>query len=150
MRLPDAIRKQFADYGRQGGKARATKMSAQARHATARRAAASRWIRDRFGASSFAALGLPGGDIVDAGLKHLADGTVSTESLLVSLAAPRLRREGIPVGPVQSEPEDRLYELLSAAMGDLAHARYAAHLQQIVSFADACHLARRHRSPDAK
>lgn len=149
MRLPDSIRKRFADYGRQGGKARAAKMSADARRATASRAAASRWIRDRYGASSFAALGLPGGETVDTGLAHLRDGTISAESLVVSLAAPRLRREGIPVGSVQSEPEDRLYEILSAAMGDLAHARYAAHLEEIASFADACRLARRRRSHHA-
>jgi hypothetical protein len=149
MRLPDTIRKQFADYGRQGGKARAAKLDPEARQATARRAASSRWIRDRFGAPSFAALGLPGGEMVDTGLKHVADGTVSVESLLLSLAAPRLRREGVPVGSVQSEPEDRLYELLLAEAGDLAHARYAAHLQQIASFADACQLARRQRSRDA-
>jgi len=66
------------------------------------------------------------------------------------LAAPRLRREGVPVGPVQTDPEDRLYDLLSAAMGDLAHARYLAHLQQIASFADACRLARRQRGPRAQ
>jgi hypothetical protein len=148
MKLPDTIRKQFAHYGGQGGKARAAKLGPEARQAIARRAAASRWIRDRFGATSFATLGLPGGETVDTGLKHLAEGTVSVESLLLSLAAPRLRREGVPVGRVLPEPENRLYELLSAE-GDLAHARYAAHLQQIASFADACHLARRPRSPDA-
>lgn len=149
MKLPDTIRKQFAHYGRQGGKARAAKLGPEARQATARRAAASRWIRDRFGATSFATLGLPGGETVDTGLKHLAEGTVSVESLLLSLAAPRLRREGVPVGRVLPEPENRLYELLSVEAGDLAHARYAAHLQQIASFADACHLARGPRSPDA-
>lgn len=148
MKLPDEIRKRFAGYGRLGGKARAAKMNADARRATARRAAAARWMRERFGASSFATLGLPGGDMVDTGLAHLADGTISAESLVVSLAAPRLRREGVPVGPVQTDPEDRLYELLSAA-GDLAHARYAAYLQQIASFADACRLARRQRASDA-
>jgi len=143
MKLPDAIRKQFVDYGRLGGRARAAKVRPESRQAIARRAAASRWIRERFGASSFADLGLPGGDLVDTGLSDLANGTVSAESLVVSLAAPRLRREGVPVGRVQSDPEDRLYELLSSKIGGLAHARYSAHLQQIASFADACRLARR-------
>ena len=51
------------------------------------------------------------------------------ESLLVSLAAPRLHREGVPIGQVHSDPEDRLYDLLSRS-GDLAHARYGAYLRQ--------------------
>ena len=151
MRLPEDIRRRFIRYGRQGGKARADRVDAEGRRAIARRAASSRWIRERFGAPSFGALGLPGGDIVDSGLAHLADGTVSPESLVVSLAAPRLRREGVPVpiGTVHMDAEDRLYDLLSAVAGDLAHARYAAYLEQIASFADACHLARR-RAPGAR
>jgi len=150
MKLPKEIRKRFVTYGREGGKTRAARMSSEARRATARRAASSRWIRERFGDSSLAELGLPGGDMVDRGLADLADGTISPESLVVSLAAPRLRREGLPIGSVQADPEDRLYELLSRATGDLAHARYAAYLQQIASFADACRFARRRRAADAK
>ena len=117
-------------------------MSSAARKAVARQAATSRWVRERFGASSFAALGLPGGDIVDAGLADLARGQVTVESLLVSLAAPRLRREGVPVGPPQTDPEDRLYRLLAERGGDLAHARYGAYRRQVVSFADACRVVR--------
>ncbi len=152
MKLPEDIRKRFARYGRQGGKARALRLQPQGRRVIARRAAASRWIRERFGASNFAELGLPGGEIVDTGLAHLADGTVSPESLAVSLAAPRLRREGVPVpaSSVQTEAEDRLYDLLSSANGELAHARYAAYLEQIVSFADACAVARRRRTSGAR
>ena len=152
MKLPEGIRKRFIHYGRQGGEARAARMSADARRSTARRAANSRWMQERFGASSFAALGLPGGDIVDTGLAHLAAGTISPESLLVSLAAPRLRREGVPVpsGSVHADPEGRLYDELAAANAELAHARYAAYLHQIASFADACRFARRRRASDAK
>ena len=118
-------------------------MKPEARSAVARRAATTRWIRRRFGAPSFEALGLPGGDLVDAGLADLADDETSIESLLVSLAAPRLRREGVPVGPVQEDPEGRLYDLLSRDAGELAHSRYGAYLRQMVSFANACHRARR-------
>lgn len=142
MRLPKEIREQFQRYGGAGGRARAARMGPDARKAVARRAAAGRWIRARFGASSFAALGLPGGDIVDAGLADLAAGKRTAESLLVSLAGPRLRREGIPLGSVQSDPENGLYDLLVQSAGDLAHARYGAYLRQVVSFADACHGAR--------
>lgn len=152
MKLPEDIRERFVRYGRQGGKTRARRVNAGRRREIAKRAASSRWIRERFGASSFAALGLPGGEIVDTGLAHLADGTVSPESLAVSLAAPRLRREGVPVpaSSVHAEPEDRLYALLSATAGDLAHARYAAYLEQIVSFADACRTAKGWRASVAK
>jgi hypothetical protein len=87
-------------------------------------------------------LGLPGGELVDAGLADLAGGVASPEALVVSLAAPRLRREGVPVQAVESDPENRLYAGLVETEGDLAHARYNALRQQIVSFANACRSAR--------
>src|SRR5262245_37381371 len=124
MRLPGSIREQFRRYGRAGGRKRSAGLTPGARSTIARGAAAARWIRARFGAPSFGALGLPGGFLVDAGLADLAAGRVTVESLLVSLAAPRLRREGVPVGPVQADPEQRLYELLCRTEGDLAHSRY--------------------------
>lgn len=97
-----------------------------------------RWTRHRFGASSFEELGLPGGEMVDVGLSDLAHVRETVESLLVSLAAPRLRREGVPVGEVLKDPEDRLYELLCETSGDLAAFRYRAHLDEMTSFANAC------------
>lgn len=142
MKLPAVIRERFRRYGRDGGRARAARMHPDARKAVARRAAAVRWIRQRFGAPSFEALGLPGGDIVDAGLADLTTGKMTAESFLVSLAAPRLRREGVPVGPVHDNPEENLYNLVAQSAGDLAHARYGAHLRRIASFADACRGAR--------
>lgn len=101
-----------------------------------------RWIRERFGSSSFESLGLPGGEMVDRGLDHLAAGCVTPESLAVSIAAPRLRREGVPIGATLDEPEKSLYRLLVRSEGVLAHARYGAYLRQLVSFADACRSAR--------
>jgi len=80
--------------------------------------------------------------LVDAGLTDLAAGETTPESLTVSLAAPRLRREGVPVSAVLDDPERRLFDLLSRTEGDLAHARYNAYLRRVVSFADACRLAR--------
>jgi hypothetical protein len=149
MELPDEVREQFRAYGQAGGHRRAARMSAARRRAIARHAAARRWIRERFGATGFEELGLPGGETIDAGLADLAYDRTTPESLAVSLAAPRLRREGVPVGNVLEDPERRLYELLSNTEGDLAHARYNAWLRRLVSFADACHLARldgRHRA----
>ncbi|MFQ5701992.1 MAG: hypothetical protein ACE5HU_09130 [Acidobacteriota bacterium] len=143
MRLPEEIRERFRRQGRAGGRARAARMRPEARKAIARRAAAARWIRERFGAASFQTLGLPGGDIVDAGLAALAAGKTTVESLLVSLAAPRLRREGVPIGPVHANAEDRLHDLIARTAGDdPAHARYAAYLRRMTSFVDACRAAR--------
>ena len=149
MKLPIEIRERFRRYGRTGGRTRAARLSPEARTSVARRAATTRWIRERFGAPSFAALGLPGGELVDAGLAELADGRVELASLVLSLAAPRLRREGVPLGRVHADPEDRLFERLSRSSGDLAHARYNAYLRQISSFADACREARLARARHA-
>jgi hypothetical protein len=142
MKLPKEIRERFRQYGRAGGNRRAERMAPADRRAVARRAATARWTRERFGASSFGELGLPGGDLVDAGLDALASGRVTPEALAVSLAAPRLCREGVPVGSVLDDPERRLFDLLSERDGDLAHARYNAFLRRLVSFADSCRLAR--------
>lgn len=128
---------------------RDSRVGPDSRRVLARRAAVARWTRHRFGAPTFAALGLPGGAMVDAGLADLAAGKASVESLVVSLAAPRLRREGVPVGPIHTDPEDRLYALLWQTDGDLAHARYLAYLRQAASFADACRQARLGRSHGA-
>lgn len=149
MELPPAIRKQFIDFGRAGGHARARKLSAPRRRQIARRASIARWTRQRFGAGSFAELGLPGGALIDEGLEAYADETESVEALLVAIARPRLQREGVPVPSVHYDnPELRCYRLLEKTHGELAHARFLALLEQVSSFADACHIARgphRHR-----
>ena len=142
MRLPTEIRERFRSYGRQGGLARAARTDASERRRTARRAATTRWVAERFGVRHFTDLSLPAGNTVDQGLADLAAERVTPESLLVSLAAPRLRREGVPIGRVESDPERRLYSLLEQTEGDFAHARYKAQLRQIASFADACRLVR--------
>lgn len=149
MRLPPDVREQFRAHGRIGGRTRAARLSARQRRAVARKAATARWIRERFGATSFGELGLPGGDLVDAGLEALAEERSSRESLLVSLAAPRLRREGVPVGRTEEAAEERLYELLEEDSEQLAHARYLANLRQVASFADACRSARQDAGRDA-
>ena len=142
VKLPDDVRTRFREFGRAGGKRRARSLAPKRRSEIARRAATARWIRERFGASRFTDLALPGGDLVDEGLADLACDRTSAASLLVSLAAPRLRREGVPIANPQPDPELRLYRLLSATEGDLAHARYNAHLRLIASFADSCSLGR--------
>lgn len=144
MELPDEVLQQFRAFGRSGGRARARKLSPDRRRRIARTASVARWTRERFGVGRFAELALPGAELVDEGLHDLANDVESVEALLVAIAAPRLRREGIPVpAPAWDDPELRCYRLLEREHGELAHARYLALLDQMQSFADACYLARR-------
>ncbi len=81
---------------------------------------------------------LPGGDLIEKGLRDLADGRESEEALLVSIGAPRLKAAGVPVPPRPFEnPERRLYELLAREDPDSAHSRYNALVRRLVSFEDA-------------
>jgi hypothetical protein len=151
MRLPPALLSEFKRQGRRGGLERARRLTPAARTAIARRAALRRWTRARFGSARFEDLGLPGGAMIDKGLDDLADGIESPESLAVSLAAPRLRREGVPVpAGCLREADWRLYRLLESRNSALAHARYLAWLRQMASFAEACRLARQVRSRHAQ
>lgn len=77
---------------------------------------------------------LPGGDLVEAGLRDLAAGVESIPALLVSIGAPRLRRLGFAVPSALPSPELRLYEQLSRADPDAAHSRYNALVRRLVSF----------------
>lgn len=143
VKLPASIRARFQAFGREGGRKRAARMSPAARRAVARNAAIRRWTQRRFGAPGFESLGLPGGRAVDVGLADLAAQKESVESLAVSLAAPRLKREGVPMaGTPFTDAGIRLYRLLENTSGELAHARYLAWLRQMASFADACAEAR--------
>lgn len=77
---------------------------------------------------------LPGADLVEAGLRDLAVGRESIESLLVSMSALRLRVLGVTVPQPLADAELRLYRLLSDLHGLAAHARYNALVRRIVSF----------------
>jgi hypothetical protein len=77
---------------------------------------------------------LPGHELVAKGIDDLERGIESTESLLVSIGAPRLRRLGLTIAEPLDSPEHRLYELLRAAHGDAAHSKYNAHVRRLVSF----------------
>ena len=144
MKMSPDLRQWFADQGRRGGLRRARKLSPEARRRIAIGAALTRWTKRRFGAQNFESLGLPGGQLVDKGLRDYAAGQSSPEALLVDLAASRLRREGVPVPQPSSgwrkavpDPHLRLYELIEQSAGELAHSRYNALLRQVVSFGDA-------------
>ncbi len=78
--------------------------------------------------------GLPGAELIEQGLRDLAEGSETIESLLVSLAAPALTSLGLVVRTPLVEPELRLYTLLAQQHGDGAHSRYNALVRQVVSF----------------
>lgn len=81
---------------------------------------------------------LPGGDIVRAGLADLGDGRRSAASLVVELAATRLRATGIEVPPASTpEPGHELYRLLEREDPGSAHSTYNALVGRITSFARA-------------
>ncbi|HEX6699744.1 MAG TPA: hypothetical protein VF101_03360 [Gaiellaceae bacterium] len=85
--------------------------------------------------------GLPGAELVEVGLADLERGVESTEALLVSIGAPRLRALGIVVSAPLESPERRLYELLAADDSDAAHSRYNALLRRLVSYERAAECA---------
>jgi len=78
--------------------------------------------------------GLPGADLITAGLADLARGIESEPAFLVSIGAPRLAALGIPVDGALPDPERRLYERLHEVEPDSAHSRYNALIRRLVSF----------------
>lgn len=85
---------------------------------------------------------LPGADLLDAGIRDLAAGRESEASLLVAMAAPRLRALGlsVPAGGGQT-PSHRLYEVISDQDRAGAHSRYNALVRRMVSFCRAAEHA---------
>ena len=77
---------------------------------------------------------MPGSELVEKGLDDLQRGIESTESLLVSIGAPKLRSLGVGVPHGFEEPEMRLYERLAREHGDGAHSRYNALIRRLVSY----------------
>jgi hypothetical protein len=85
---------------------------------------------------------LPGHELVSAGLVDLSAGRESEASLVVAMAAPRLRALGFDVPPsVAEQPGHRLYELLAENHAG-AHSRYNALVGRIASFSRAAEHAR--------
>ena len=77
--------------------------------------------------------------MVEQGLADLARKELSDFSLLVLIAAPRLKRLGIqvPDHPVLRPYEHRLYERLDQRLGAGAHSYYNSLIRRIVSYARA-------------
>jgi hypothetical protein len=81
---------------------------------------------------------LPGGDLIEKGLRDLEAGHETEESLLVSIGSPRLKAAGVPVRQrTFPDAERRLYDRLAREDEDSAHSRYDALVRRLVSFEDA-------------
>ena len=91
---------------------------------------------------------LPEADKILQGLEDLARGHYDSRgALLVTIAAPRLRRLGLDIPPsdeLSLEPELMLYHQLCQEVGAAAYVRYNALLARLVSFEQA--LERRVRA----
>ena len=79
--------------------------------------------------------GIPGSDLIKAGLEDLQGGRQTVASLLVAIGAPRLRRIGLELPKdLPASPEHLLYNILSEDDSDSAHSRYNALIRKLVSF----------------
>src|SRR3954470_20834953 len=81
--------------------------------------------------------GLPGEELIRPGLKDLAAGRETAESLLIEIAESRLRDAGLPVPvipPAAQEAELRLYALLCEKYDLEAHYHFNALTQRLDKF----------------
>ena len=93
---------------------------------------------------------LPGADRVDRGLRDLTTGSLSTDALLVAVAAGRLRALGVPVPEdLPAEPDLALYESLRDHPSGDPYYHYNALRRELDSFI-ACLEARRRRGGGAE
>ncbi len=78
---------------------------------------------------------LPGNDLIETGLEDLLQQRQTIPALLVAIGAPRLRSLGLELPEnLPSNPEHRLYDLLSDSEPDSAHSKYNALIRRLVSF----------------
>jgi hypothetical protein len=78
---------------------------------------------------------LPGNDLIEMGVEDLRHQRQTIPALLVAIGAPRLRSLGLEVPEdLPSNPEHRLYDLLSNSEPDSAHSKYNALIRRLVSF----------------
>jgi hypothetical protein len=78
---------------------------------------------------------LPGNDLIEMGVEDLRHQRQTIPALLVAIGAPKLRSLGLEVPEdLPSNPEHRLYDLLSNSEPDSAHSKYNALIRRLVSF----------------
>jgi hypothetical protein len=88
--------------------------------------------------------GLPGEDLIEAGVQDLRAGRETIAALLVAIGSPRLRRLGLELpNLLPQEPEHRLYNLLAQDDQDSAHSRYNAFIRRLVSYERAAECVNR-------
>ncbi len=82
---------------------------------------------------------LPGEELVAQGIADLSQDRQTDFSLLVLIAAPRLKRLGIdiPDRPFPRPYEHQLYARLDRRLGAAAHSHYNSLIRRIVSYAHA-------------
>src|SRR5689334_7326524 len=82
---------------------------------------------------------LPGEELVKEGLADLLQARETDCSLLVLIAAPRLRALGVdvPERPSRVPFEHQLYARLNERLGDAAHSYYNSLIRRIVSYTHA-------------
>lgn len=82
---------------------------------------------------------LPGEELVNQGMDDLKKGLTTEMSLLVLIAAPRLRSLGIDVPQLSAAVpyEHQLYSRLEQRLGSAAHSYYNSLIRRIVSYARA-------------
>src|SRR5437016_3817747 len=82
---------------------------------------------------------IPGEELVQEGLADLAQDKLTDCSLLLLVAAPRLRNLGvdIPDRPTSTPYHHLLYERLEDRLGTAAHSHYNSLIRRIVSYARA-------------
>lgn len=141
----DMVNKMINSYlrniGRKGGLARAKNLDSQKRSAQARMAVMTRWMNKRFGVDHFEQMGLPGWEIVDAGLHDIANGRLtSINALVVAEARPKLRSLGVPVPSVSGKISNGrilLYKKMGKLHGAMGYVRFCALLKRVDSFNNA-------------
>jgi hypothetical protein len=78
---------------------------------------------------------LPAHDLIISGIRDLQSQRETIPALLVAIGAPKLRSLGLELPKeLPSNPEHRLYDLLSATEPDSAHSKYNALIRKLVSF----------------
>jgi hypothetical protein len=78
---------------------------------------------------------LPGNDLIETGVQDLRQQRQTIAALLVAIGAPKLRSLGLEIPEnLPSNPEHRLYDLLSDSEPDSAHSKYNALIRRLVSF----------------